>query len=95
MLGKWLLELIAILNKKEAMGIRVTVLSRNPRSFIAANPVLERCHGLPLLKGIFDICLNYHLMLATLSTAAHLLIDDFSLLSPVRSAKSMHWALCD
>lgn len=51
MLGKWLLELIAILNKKEEMGIRVTVLSRNPRSFIAANPRIGKMPWLTFAEG--------------------------------------------
>ena len=51
MLGKWLLELIATLNKRESMSIRVTVLSRNPRSFIAANPRLGKMPWLSFTEG--------------------------------------------
>jgi nucleoside-diphosphate-sugar epimerase len=51
MLGKWLLELIAILNEKEAFGVRVTVLSRNTRAFIAAHSRLGNMSWLTLTEG--------------------------------------------
>lgn len=51
MLGKWILELIAILNDKNGMGIRVTILSRNPKSFFSAHPRLSNMPWLTLVEG--------------------------------------------
>ena len=51
MLGKWLLELIAILNEKDALGIRVTVLSRHPKAFTTEHPRLGNMPWLDLVKG--------------------------------------------
>ncbi len=50
-LGKWLLELINLLNEDNDYGIRVTVLSRNPRSFITLYPRLGAMPWLKLIEG--------------------------------------------
>jgi nucleoside-diphosphate-sugar epimerase len=50
-LGKWLLELISILNENQNYEIRVTILSRNPRNFITLHPRLGKLPWLNLLEG--------------------------------------------
>ena len=50
-LGKWLLELINRLNQDDNYGIRVTVLSRNPRAFITRYPRLGALPWLTLVEG--------------------------------------------
>lgn len=50
-LGKWLLELISILNEDQNYGIRITAISRNPRAFIKQYPRLGSMPWLTLLEG--------------------------------------------
>ncbi|MBD8528775.1 NAD(P)-dependent oxidoreductase [Massilia sp. CFBP 13647] len=49
--GKWLLVTLAEANRRLALGVRATVLSRDPEAFRAAAPMLAQIDGVDWLRG--------------------------------------------
>lgn len=49
--GKWLLATLAEANRRFALGVRATVLSRDPEAFRAAAPFLADAEGLEWVSG--------------------------------------------
>lgn len=49
--GKWLLATLAEANQRLALGVRATVLSRDPEAFRAVAPLLAQTEGLDWLRG--------------------------------------------
>jgi nucleoside-diphosphate-sugar epimerase len=49
--GKWLLATLAEANRRLALGVRATVLSRDPEAFRAAAPLLAQIEGVDWLRG--------------------------------------------
>lgn len=49
--GKWLLVTLAEANRRLGLGVRATVLSRDPEAFRAAAPSLAQTEGVDLLRG--------------------------------------------
>jgi dTDP-glucose 4,6-dehydratase len=49
--GKWLLATLAEANRRLDLGVRATVLSRDPEAFRAAAPLLAQTEGVDWLRG--------------------------------------------
>lgn len=49
--GKWLLATLAEANRRLALGVRATVLSRDPEAFHVAAPLLAQAEGVDWLRG--------------------------------------------
>lgn len=49
--GKWLLATLAEANQRLDLGVRATVLSRNPEAFRVAAPLLAQAEGVDWLRG--------------------------------------------
>ncbi|MDB6052754.1 MAG: epimerase [Verrucomicrobiales bacterium] len=49
--GKWLVESLLFINKKQNLNIKVSVLSRNPAQFLAVMPHLKGESALQLIEG--------------------------------------------
>lgn len=49
--GAWLLETLVHANRREDLGLRATILSRNPQCFLAKMPHLLDCHEIEWIQG--------------------------------------------
>lgn len=97
--GKWLLEALLFANQRLALGLHVTVLTRQPQAFVAQHPHLALAPGVTLWQGDVVDCdgpamrcdLVVHAALPVLPLAMH--SPDLMMVSQGGTARMAAWAV--